>query len=133
MAQRRLTMDDVDVDQNAPGIHTGTSEGLKSSRMKHELQQSIQSTREIVQRFDDTWQPPSTYLPNLSMATSHQDAIHEAVWRVARLFGFQTFNSHVVVEGNPHKWTPASAFVAGDHIQALLNDGMLRRSIEAQL
>ena len=57
--------------------------------------------------------------------------------QVARLFGFQVFNRATAPSvaaaasgsppSSPLQWTPATAFVAGDHLTALLRDGALRR------
>ena len=58
--------------------------------------------------------------------------------QVARLFGFQVFNQATAAAPvaaaasgspplSPLQWTAATAFVAGDHLTALLRDGALRR------
>jgi hypothetical protein len=48
--------------------------------------------------------------------------------QVAKLFGFQNFNPNIPgAEPSVHQqWSPATAFVAGDHIVHLLRDSRLR-------
>jgi hypothetical protein len=54
------------------------------------------------------------------------DAVHNATWAVARAFGFQAFNACPVSDAaaaaaaHRQEWVPATAFVAADHLQALL-------------
>ena len=53
--------------------------------------------------------------------------------QVARLFGFQVFNPEAaalpIETASSTAWTPATAFVAADHLSSLVRDGMLRRRL----
>ena len=54
--------------------------------------------------------------------------VHEVTWRVARGFGFQAFNLNPDTRGSPSpQWTPATAFLAGDHLCRLLAHNLLPR------
>jgi hypothetical protein len=46
--------------------------------------------------------------------------------QVARSFGFQVFNSNPKPLNPSIQWTPATAFVATDHLTSLLRDVWLR-------
>ncbi|KAG2500666.1 hypothetical protein HYH03_001432 [Edaphochlamys debaryana] len=56
--------------------------------------------------------------------------VHNIVWRVGRNFGFQAFNVNPATRNRGHhaEWTPASIFVASDHlVQMLVKNYFLRR------
>ncbi|KAG1671275.1 hypothetical protein FOA52_010846 [Chlamydomonas sp. UWO 241] len=53
--------------------------------------------------------------------------VHEATWAVARAFGFQAFNLNpATVDLSQSQYVPATAFLAGDHVQELLGNEVLR-------
>ncbi|KAG2442546.1 hypothetical protein HXX76_002632 [Chlamydomonas incerta] len=54
--------------------------------------------------------------------------VHEVTWRVARRFGFQAFNPNPDARcSQSPQWTPATAFLAGDHLCHLLARNLLPR------
>ncbi|PNH09352.1 hypothetical protein TSOC_004041 [Tetrabaena socialis] len=54
--------------------------------------------------------------------------LQEVVWRVARAFGFQAFNLNPDTQSHARpQWTPATAFLATDHLTRILAHSMLPR------
>ncbi|GIL75226.1 hypothetical protein Vretimale_7896 [Volvox reticuliferus] len=59
-----------------------------------------------------------------------ENLVHNIVWRVGRNFGFQAFNVNPRTRNRGHnaEWTPATIFVAGDHLtQLLVKNYFIRR------
>ena len=73
----------------------------------------------------------STYIGATSIVhgphpVTHPNLHHPThLYQCARLFGFQVFN----ISSSKTEWTPATAFVAADHLCSLLRDGILRRRL----
>lgn len=162
---RRLTLDDVVLDQN-PG---GRSPNAVPGKAKNATKLSPFALGSDLASGPGTgFEPSIASLPELGLPTEQRDEVHDSVWKaslitptlcpqkaspaesamcppthmqVARLFGFQIFNQSapstkpsggIRSPGAP-RWTPATAFVAGDHLCALLRDGFLRRLQMADL
>ncbi|PNW85408.1 hypothetical protein CHLRE_03g185000v5 [Chlamydomonas reinhardtii] len=85
--------------------------------------------------------PPSPRpLPESVAAVARRplgDRIQNTTWALARAFGFQAFNEkpsaapHPAHQQQPRQWVPSTAFVAADHLEALLLRNIMPRHLAA--
>ncbi|PNW85415.1 hypothetical protein CHLRE_03g185350v5 [Chlamydomonas reinhardtii] len=85
--------------------------------------------------------PPSPRpLPESTAAVARRplgDRIQNTTWALARAFGFQAFNEkpsaapHPAHQQQPRQWVPSTAFVAADHLEALLLRNIMPRHLAA--
>ena len=77
-------------------------------------------------------------LPEAPAATARRplcDHVHNVTWAVARAFGFQAFNEQPAAPAASSApvgpdWVPATAFLAADHLEALLVRNLMPRLAE---
>ncbi|KAG2448290.1 hypothetical protein HYH02_006874 [Chlamydomonas schloesseri] len=83
--------------------------------------------------------PPPRPLPESAAAVARRplsDRIHNAAWAVARAFSFQAFNEKPSAaprhqHQQPRQWVPSTAFLAADHLEALLLRNIMPRQLAA--
>ncbi|KXZ56720.1 hypothetical protein GPECTOR_1g649 [Gonium pectorale] len=71
---------------------------------------------------------PAPPLPEAPAAIARRplsDLLHNVTWAVARAFGFQAFNA------SASQWAPATAFLAADHLEALILRNIMPRMTDS--
>eukprot|EP00798_Chlamydomonas_sp_ICE-L_P008247 gene8247-1516_t len=102
----------------------GAIEDSDGEEEKHET-----GVNDYVGATPDEKMPKKLRLPNLNTAI-WDDLVHAVTWCVGRAFGFQAFNmSPSTSQFTRHEFTPATIFVASDHLTHLLvKNGYMRRT-----